>query len=138
MDYLKKAYDAWQTADGMKVTAIGGALLAAYSAARYLALSGAQHISVEVARERLRRQELKTVIDVRTEAEYAMGRYPYAFNVPLGSISARRLRGIMKSSPILVYCNTGHRARLAANKLMKLGYPNVYYISGSYRELSAP
>jgi phage shock protein E len=138
MDFIRQVYDAWQTADGMKVTAIGGALLAAYSAARYVALSGGRHIDSATARERLRRQEFKTVIDVRTETEYAAGRYPYALNIPLGSISARRMRGIMKSSPILVYCNTGHRARLAASKLMKLGFTNVYYMSDSYRELSSP
>ena len=36
---------------------------------------------------------------------------------------------------ILVYCNTGQRARFAAEKLASLGFQDVVYIDGSYRTL---
>ena len=35
----------------------------------------------------------------------------------------------------LVYCNTGQRARVAANKLEKMGFLEVYYIDGHYSSL---
>ena len=41
----------------------------------------------------------------------------------------------MGKEEILVYCNTGQRARRAAEVLRKLGYKNVYYIESSYTSL---
>jgi len=36
---------------------------------------------------------------------------------------------------LLVYCNTGQRARFAAEKLEGLGFKDVYYIAGLYTSL---
>jgi len=36
---------------------------------------------------------------------------------------------------LLVYCNTGQRARFAAEKLEDLGFKDVYYIAGHYSSL---
>jgi rhodanese-related sulfurtransferase len=45
------------------------------------------------------------------------------------------MKGIMKSLPILIYCNTGNRARRASELLKKMGYEHVYYIADTYKTL---
>jgi rhodanese-related sulfurtransferase len=40
-----------------------------------------------------------------------------------------------KQTRILAYCNTGHRARMATDKLQALGYRNAVYISSGYTSL---
>ena len=42
---------------------------------------------------------------------------------------------IKKSETLLVYCNTGQRARSAADKLNDAGIKNVVYIAGSYKSI---
>jgi len=74
------------------------------------------------------------VVDVRTPAEYRMGHYPGAVNIPVTAISRRSTQSLPKRG-ILVYCNTGQRARFAAEKLASLGFQDVVYIDGSYRTL---
>lgn len=41
-----------------------------------------------------------------------------------------------KDIRIIVYCNTGHRARMATEKLQSMGYKNATYISSTYRTLA--
>ena len=36
---------------------------------------------------------------------------------------------------ILVYCNTGQRARYASEQIAKMGYKKVYYIDGTYKSI---
>jgi rhodanese-related sulfurtransferase len=40
-----------------------------------------------------------------------------------------------KHMRVLIYCNTGHRARLATDKLREMGYSQVYYISSGWKSL---
>ena len=40
-----------------------------------------------------------------------------------------------KNIRILAYCNTGHRARMATDKLQSLGYTHAVYISSTYTSL---
>ena len=47
----------------------------------------------------------------------------------------RKINQINKNDGILVYCNTGQRARKAAEKLKKLGFKNVFYIASTYKTI---
>jgi|SRR6056300_452108 rhodanese-related sulfurtransferase len=94
-------------------------------------LSGKQLVTAKEAKKLLGSVK---VVDVRTPAEYRMGHYPGAINIPVTVISRRTTRSLPKSG-ILVYCNTGQRARFAAEKLVSLGFENVVYIDGSYKSL---
>lgn len=78
------------------------------------------------------------VVDVRTLAEYNMGHYNGAIHIPAGEISSTKLlnSGINKEDIIIVYCNTGTRARKASEKLNDLGYENVFYIVETYLSLN--
>jgi len=94
-------------------------------------LSGKQLVTASEAKKLLGSVK---VVDVRTPMEYRMGHYPGALNIPVTAINRRTTQRLPKSG-ILVYCNTGQRARFAAEKLVRLGFEDVVYINGSYKTL---
>lgn len=72
-----------------------------------------------------------TVVDVRTKREYDEGYIQNAILIPNESIGKETQTKLTdKSAVILVYCRSGRRSREAANKLIKLGYKNVYDFGG--------
>lgn len=96
------------------------------------ATSSPLKISSEEARQRLRRGEVDVVLDVRTDPEWALGHYSGAVHIPAGDLVQQAPELISKSARIVVYCNTGQRARRAAEQLERMGYKDVRYITGSY------
>ena len=80
--------------------------------------------------------EINRIVDVRTEMEWNRGHFPRAIHLPLASINENTAKAVLdQADTILVYCNSGTRARQAATKLRDLGYPNVYYVAETYHEL---
>lgn len=72
-----------------------------------------------------------TVVDVRTKAEYDEGHIPGAILLPnenIGSTVPEELPE--KDAVILVYCRSGRRSRKATEKLLTIGYRNVYDFGG--------
>ena len=94
-------------------------------------------ISSEEARKRLAAHEIDTVLDVRTETERkTLGFFPRSIHMPRDRLEQDFPHAFPdKSMKVLVYCNTGHRARLATDTLQKMGYSNAVYISGSHMTL---
>lgn len=93
-------------------------------------------ISTEESNKLIKDGYFKTVLDVRTDAEYSLGHYEGAVHIPSGEIATRIMNEIPdKDSPILVYCNTGQRARRASELIKSMGYKNVRYIAGPYISL---
>ena len=115
---------------------LGGIFVGVMFLVKY-SMGGAQRISSRVARMMLKSNEITKVIDVRTKTEYDIGHHPGSVHVPLGSLNAAAMRGTRKDTGILVYCNTGQRARAGAELLRDLHYTNVYYISGPYTSLKS-
>ncbi len=105
------------------------AALAAYT------LTGRNLVTSARAREMIRAGLIADVVDVRTATEFGAGHYPGARHIPAGSIDARTTAGLAPRG-ILVYCNTGQRARFAAERLEALGFRDVYYIAGHYSSLT--
>lgn len=82
------------------------------------------------------------LIDVRTEIEYQHGHAPTAMNLSLhrllmGQIPFLRnwllpqwFQELDKSESIAVICLTAHRSPIAANHLAKLGFQQVFNITG--------
>lgn len=72
------------------------------------------------------------LIDVRSAAEYKTGYIDGAINIDVNDILTLKNdltynnRSINKNSVIIVYCRSGNRSRQAANKLIELGYTEVY------------
>jgi rhodanese-related sulfurtransferase len=95
---------------------------------------GENLVSSEEAKRLIKEGKIKKVVDVRTAVEYRAGHYPRALHIPVDKISEKTTSELPKSG-ILVYCNTGQRARFAAEKLTELGFKQVYYIAGTYKGL---
>jgi phage shock protein E len=104
-----------------------------YILAKYT-YNGEQLIS---SQEAITKGDIQHVIDVRTHAEYQLGHLEGSIHLPVHLISKSGLKksGIRKSDSVLVYCNTGQRARFAAEKMKRLKYTNVLYIAGTYNSL---
>jgi phage shock protein E len=109
------------------------ALLAIIAALQFYAYSGAQMITATQAK----RMAFEKIVDLRTDFEWSIGHHPEAVHLPGLSLSpeAADAAGLKKGDRILVYCNTGQRARRAAELLKSYGYEKVYYIPGSYVDL---
>jgi len=77
------------------------------------------------------------VIDVRSKLEFNLGTHPKAVNIPGPQLSIENLKKnkVNKDDTIVVYCNSGTRARKASEKLVSFGYKNSYYIVETYLSL---
>jgi phage shock protein E len=94
-------------------------------------------ISAEEAKERIKNKEFDVILDVRTDFERnTVGYYPTSVH-----IEGSHLEDMMpkfypdKSIRILIYCNTGQRARHAIDILQKMGYKNTLYITSGHNSL---
>ena len=104
------------------------------SAALTYTYMGQNLISASEAKRLIKKGKIKKVIDVRTITEYRLGHYPRALHIPVNKINKKTTTELPKKG-LLVYCNTGQRARFAAEKLEELGFQDVYYIAGTYKGL---
>ena len=95
---------------------------------------GQNLVSAAEAKRLIKEGKIKKVIDVRTITEYRMGHYPKALHIPVDKINEKTTVELPRKG-LLVYCNTGQRARFAAETLEELGFEDVYYIAGPYTGL---
>ena len=114
------------------------AIFIAFAAAAYwYAVYSPYRISSEEGKRRLKAGEVDLVLDVRTDLERSnLGFYPNSVHIQAADLERempKRFPG--KNTRILAYCNTGHRARAATDKLHALGYNRAFYISSQYTSL---
>jgi phage shock protein E len=101
------------------------------------AMNSSLRISAGEARDRLAAEDFDIVLDVRTFPEVAVfGKFPGAVHIPAGDL----LRLFPVDYPdrelrVLVYCNSGQRARKAAEVLRSLGYKKAVYVATPYQSL---
>jgi rhodanese-related sulfurtransferase len=91
-------------------------------------------VSIDEVAERLARGDRFELVDVREESEVAAGRIKGARHLGKGVIE----RDVEKTIPdtnaeIVLYCGGGFRSALAADNLVKMGYPNVKSMAGGWR-----
>jgi rhodanese-related sulfurtransferase len=78
------------------------------------------------------------IIDVREPAEIlATGKVPGSINIPLAEFLARADPGSPDHEPalepdktVILYCASGKRSQFAGNKLVELGYREVFNLGG--------
>ncbi len=107
-----------------------------YSLYRY-AEDSPLKISSDEAKRRITAKEIDLIVDVRTDLERStLGFYPGSIHITSDSLEIT-MKTVFpdKRMRILVYCNTGQRARRAAERLQAMDYRNIVYISGSYKTL---
>lgn len=101
----------------------------------YYSLNSPLRVSVDIGKTMI--SSGAKVVDVRTDAERStLGHYPNDVHIPSSDIPMEFPKQFPdKTTWILLYCNTGQRARAAAEKAVALGYLNTRYISGGYWSL---
>ena len=75
------------------------------------------------------------LVDVRTEDEYNSGYIESSLNIDYFSnefsVNADKLD---KNTPIILYCRSGKRSSMSANKISKLGFKEIYNLEGGILE----
>ena len=91
-----------------------------------------QKIDFETARAVLDANENAVLLDVRTEEEYEWEHAVGAKLLCMDAIDADSAQAVIPSysSFVVVYCRSGNRSALAAKRLARLGYENLYDIGG--------
>jgi len=78
------------------------------------------------------------LVDVRTGAEYEGGHLRNALHVPaqefIFGAYAKKLRGVSKDDPIILYCRSGRRSGIAQQILMREGYSDIKNLKGGMIE----
>jgi rhodanese-related sulfurtransferase len=89
-----------------------------------------REISPHALKEKIDRNELLYIIDVREESEWPMGHIPNAIHLSKGVVEREIEKTVADlHSPIITYCSGGFRSALAANALQKMGYTQVYSLN---------
>lgn len=71
------------------------------------------------------------LLDVRERGEYALEHIPTACPLPRGLVEVC-LPGLVpwQDTPLVLYCDDGHRSALAAQTCLQMGYRDVAFLSG--------
>ena len=88
-------------------------------------------ISMKEAVAMMATEENYIILDVRTAEEFAEKHIPNAINIPNETIGSEEIEELPdKNQLILVYCRSGNRSKQASEKLVALGYTNIYEFGG--------
>ena len=68
------------------------------------------------------------LLDVREEAEYITGHAQNAVLLPVDELTDETAMDVIPelTTPVLVYCRSGHRSNVAAHRLEDFGYEEIY------------
>lgn len=103
----------------------------------HYAMYSQHRISAETAKTLLANKQIDMVVDVRTILERnTLGYYPGSVHIPSQELTKKMSEMFPnKETHILVYCNTGQRARVATEILQHMGYTNAVYIASGHRSI---
>ncbi len=90
-------------------------------------------VSVTEAKKAIEDKKDAQFIDVRTVEEYAGGHAVGAKNLPLDKLDAE-LTKLDKDKPVYVICQTGRRSQKGSEILQKVGFKDIYNITGGTSE----
>ncbi len=94
-------------------------------------IPGLSYVTPEEAIEIMTKEEGYIILDVRRPDEFEERHIPNAINVPNESIGIKSISELPdKNQLILIYCRRGRRSKIAANKLVLLGYTNLVEFGG--------
>ena len=75
------------------------------------------------------------ILDVRSDHEFDRGHIPGAIHIPQKQLGSRlkELEG-WRDKSVVVYCESGYRANIAASLLEDEGFSQVYHLVGDMRD----
>ncbi len=90
-------------------------------------------IAAAILLDRIETKTPSTIIDVRSEKEFANGHVPGALHIPFHRIGSHLdiIPG-SKRDEVVVYCGHGPRAWIAGVTLRRHGFTNVRYLAGHF------
>ena len=74
------------------------------------------------------------IFDAREKAEFDVSHIPDAIYLGYSDFNVVRIKNIPKEKNIVIYCSIGYRSEKIGEKLLRLGYKNVYNLYGSIFE----
>ena len=90
---------------------------------------------VHRVKNKLNNSEEFYLVDVREDSEWVEGNIPCSIHIGKGVIERDITRLIPnKESEIVLYCQGGFRSALAGESIQKMGYKNVFSMSGGYSD----
>lgn len=99
-------------------------------------ISFAKEISYENLKKLIKNNSDIIIVDVRSPQEFTENRINTAINIPVYDIE-RMANSILlnKNTAIIVYCQSGVRSKKACTILLKLGYTNLYNLTGGLNNI---
>lgn len=97
----------------------------------FYAASALGRLSPERARALV--EEGATLVDVRTDGEFAEGHIPGAVNIPVDELESRLKEVGPKDKAVVLYCRSGSRSARAARILQREGFREVHDLGGMSR-----
>jgi rhodanese-related sulfurtransferase len=87
-------------------------------------------ISFDEMDDKIKENDNYLIVDVRTLVEYNEGHIENSVLIP--DYEIERINDIEpdKNKTIYVYCRSGNRSKTATNKILEMGYTNVYDVGG--------
>jgi len=83
---------------------------------------------------KLRQTPVKQILDIRTSLEFRLGHLDGATSCSVLDWNfTRKIRKLDKSLPVFIYCETAHRSPIAALRLKRAGFLEIYDLAGGYR-----
>lgn len=71
------------------------------------------------------------LVDVRTTKEYSEGHIPGAMNIDVNAPDfEEKIKTLDKKENVAIYCRSGRRSKMAANKLTAVGYKVIELNTG--------
>ena len=93
--------------------------------------SGYKQITQEEAKDMMAQDDGHIIVDVRRQDEFAAGHIPDAVCIPNETIDKMKPAELPDTEQIiLIYCRSGNRSKQAAQKLVDMGYTNIYEFGG--------
>ncbi len=89
-------------------------------------------IDAEEARERIANDDDLQLLDVRQPGEYNQEHIPGSILMPMAEVMERK-KELDSDKPVLVYCASGGRSRVAAQMLAGQGFSQVLNLSGGIK-----
>ena len=86
-------------------------------------------ISVQELKNWLKQKDNLFILDVRENEKWNQSHIPRSVNIFSGYLQ-NRVEEIPKDRPIIVVCNVGNRASLAASILLRAGFQDVHNLLG--------